>query len=138
MPRLLGDGAMERGRGQRPRSGTSSISHRNIRIVSLEGIEEHLPRRLPVLSKACHEDGGTRRLAPLARLSVFFATLFVIQLLPLTEAGKPLGNPYQILGVTRHVTLQELRKAYKLLVKEWYGVFGVGLWRLVLTKVCTF
>lgn len=30
-----------------------------------------------------------------------------------------LGNPYNILGVHRKATLQEIRKAYKQLAKEW-------------------
>lgn len=46
--------------------------------------------------------------------------LVIIQLLPLTEASEPLRNPYEILGVSRRATLQEIRKAYKNLVKEWH------------------
>lgn len=36
------------------------------------------------------------------------------------EAVKPLGNPYAILGIGRLANVQEIRKAYKQLVKEWY------------------
>lgn len=57
--------------------------------------------------------------APLTRLSMLFTVLFMFQILPLTCTTDPLGNPYEILGVTRHATLQDIRKAYKLLVKEW-------------------
>ncbi|XP_015511328.2 dnaJ homolog subfamily C member 16 [Neodiprion lecontei] len=62
-----------------------------------------------------------RNIVSLARLSLVLATLsIVIQLLPLTEAAEPLGNPYEILGVSRHSTIQDIRKAYKHLVKEWH------------------
>lgn len=57
--------------------------------------------------------------APLARLSVFFTVMFIFHILPLTSADKPLGNPYEILGVKKHAALQDIRKAYKNLVKEW-------------------
>lgn len=46
--------------------------------------------------------------------------VLIIQLLPVTDASEPLGNPYEILGVTRHAKLPDIRKAYKNLVKEWY------------------
>ncbi|KAF7992695.1 hypothetical protein HCN44_005039 [Aphidius gifuensis] len=55
------------------------------------------------------------------RLILFiFMIVLIIQLLPVTDASEPLGNPYEILGVTRHAKLQDIRKAYKNLVKEWH------------------
>ena len=57
--------------------------------------------------------------APLAMLSGLFTVVFIFQLLPLTCTAEPLRNPYDILGVKRHATLQDIRKAYKHLVKEW-------------------
>ncbi|XP_043269682.1 dnaJ homolog subfamily C member 16 [Venturia canescens] len=60
-------------------------------------------------------------LASSVKFLLLLGTLFVlIQLLPLTEASEPLRNPYDILGVSRRSTLQEIRKAYKNLVKEWH------------------
>lgn len=56
----------------------------------------------------------------LGRLSMFFTVMFIFHILPLTSADKPLGNPYEILGVKRHAALQDIRKAYKNLVKEWH------------------
>ena len=46
--------------------------------------------------------------------------LIIIQSLPMVEASEPLRNPYHILGVTRHATMLDIRKAYKNLVKEWH------------------
>ncbi|CAH1156022.1 unnamed protein product [Phaedon cochleariae] len=43
----------------------------------------------------------------------------IFQLKRLTGAGE-LGNPYQILGVHRRASQQEIRRAYKQLVKEWH------------------
>ncbi|KAH0552612.1 hypothetical protein KQX54_013286 [Cotesia glomerata] len=44
----------------------------------------------------------------------------VVNILSIANASEPLRNPYEVLGVTRHVTSQEIRKAYKNLVKEWH------------------
>ncbi|XP_001603228.1 dnaJ homolog subfamily C member 16 [Nasonia vitripennis] len=57
----------------------------------------------------------------LLKMSIILISLvFVMQLLPLASASERLGNPYHILGVSRHATLKEIRKAYKLLAKEWH------------------
>lgn len=55
------------------------------------------------------------------RLTCILVTLLVVVFiyLPIAEASEPLGNPYKILGVNRHATLPDIRKAYKNLVKEW-------------------
>jgi len=34
-------------------------------------------------------------------------------------ASNTLGDPYKILGLTRQASLQDIRKAYKQLAKEW-------------------
>ncbi|XP_012528124.1 dnaJ homolog subfamily C member 16 [Monomorium pharaonis] len=44
----------------------------------------------------------------------------VVQLTPSALAGDTLGNPYKILGVSKRATIQEIRKAYKNLAKEWH------------------
>lgn len=51
----------------------------------------------------------------------FFIVIFIIITNLLSSAGgiESLGNPYKILGVHKRATLQEIRKAYKNLVKEW-------------------
>lgn len=49
-------------------------------------------------------------------LSVFAA----LQLTLPVVAGDSLGDPYKILGVSKRATLQDIRKAYKHLVKEWW------------------
>lgn len=54
------------------------------------------------------------------KIFVFLVSLvFILQLLPLVSASKPLGNPYKILGVSKQATIKEIRKAYLNLVKEW-------------------
>lgn len=52
----------------------------------------------------------------------FFIVIFIVttHLLSTVSASESLGNPYKILGVHKRATLQEIRKAYKNLVKEWY------------------
>ncbi|XP_031828504.1 dnaJ homolog subfamily C member 16 l(3)80Fg isoform X1 [Nomia melanderi] len=52
----------------------------------------------------------------------FFIVIFIIITNLLSSAGgiESLGNPYKILGVHKRATLQEIRKAYKNLVKEWH------------------
>ncbi|CAL7950285.1 unnamed protein product [Xylocopa violacea] len=52
----------------------------------------------------------------------FFIVIFIVTTYLLTSASgsETLGNPYKILGVHKRATLQEIRKAYKNLVKEWH------------------
>ncbi|XP_043250790.1 dnaJ homolog subfamily C member 16 [Colletes gigas] len=52
----------------------------------------------------------------------FFIVIFIITTHLLSSASgiEILGNPYKILGVHKRATLQEIRKAYKNLVKEWH------------------
>lgn len=40
-------------------------------------------------------------------------------LILLTEVFCDIGNPYQILGVDKKATTQDIRRAYKQLAKEW-------------------
>lgn len=60
-------------------------------------------------------------IAPLMRYAfLLLLLLFLItQLTPSVVAVESLGDPYKILGVSRHASLQDIRKAYKHLVKEW-------------------
>ncbi|XP_043787548.1 dnaJ homolog subfamily C member 16 [Apis laboriosa] len=52
----------------------------------------------------------------------FFIVIFIVTtyLLSSVSGSESLGNPYKILGVHKRATLQEIRKAYKNLVKEWH------------------
>ncbi|XP_076663980.1 dnaJ homolog subfamily C member 16 l(3)80Fg isoform X2 [Andrena cerasifolii] len=52
----------------------------------------------------------------------FFIVIFIVttHLLSSVSGIESLGNPYKILGVHKRATLQEIRKAYKNLVKEWH------------------
>ncbi|EFN79950.1 dnaJ homolog subfamily C member 16 [Harpegnathos saltator] len=61
-------------------------------------------------------------IAPLMRYAflLLLCLLLISQLTPSVVAVDSLGNPYKILGVSRHATLQDIRKAYKHLVKEWH------------------
>ncbi|XP_012282592.1 dnaJ homolog subfamily C member 16 [Orussus abietinus] len=81
-----------------------------------------LPMALGPIGERCQNAGGSfKSFAPSRSISVLLATLLVLfQLLSSSHAGEPLGNPYEVLGVSRHATLQEIRKAYKNLVKEWH------------------
>ncbi|KAK2580353.1 hypothetical protein KPH14_001249 [Odynerus spinipes] len=64
---------------------------------------------------------GVKGILPLMKFSFVLVTLFaVFELLPFTVGAEPLGNPYEILGIPRHATLRDIRKAYKNLVKEWH------------------
>ncbi|XP_063974734.1 dnaJ homolog subfamily C member 16 [Diachasmimorpha longicaudata] len=66
-------------------------------------------------------DFARESVAPIMRLSLTMTLILVIiQLLPMASATQPLGNPYQILGVHRRSTFQDIKKAYKNLVKEWH------------------
>lgn len=52
-------------------------------------------------------------------LMILISLVFLLHLLPLVSASKPLGNPYKILGVSKQASIKEIRKAYLSLVKEW-------------------
>ncbi|XP_057336763.1 dnaJ homolog subfamily C member 16 [Microplitis mediator] len=55
------------------------------------------------------------------RSLMYFTVIFiVVNILSVADASEPLRNPYEVLGVTRHATIQDIRKAYKNLVKEWH------------------
>jgi preprotein translocase subunit Sec63 len=60
-------------------------------------------------------------IAPLMKYTFLLLTLLVIlQSTPSAVlAADTLGDPYKILGVSKHATVQTIRKAYKHLVKEW-------------------
>ncbi|XP_066588233.1 dnaJ homolog subfamily C member 16 [Prorops nasuta] len=60
-------------------------------------------------------------IVPLMRFPILLTTIFILtQLLPLTTGVDTLGNPYEILGISKRATLQDIRKAYKNRVKEWH------------------
>ncbi|XP_044593084.1 dnaJ homolog subfamily C member 16 [Cotesia glomerata] len=62
-----------------------------------------------------------KNIVSFVRLPIFYSIIFiVVNILSIANASEPLRNPYEVLGVTRHVTSQEIRKAYKNLVKEWH------------------
>lgn len=67
--------------------------------------------------------GNAARVAGVSRLvrhTFLLLSIFaVLQLTPLALAGDTLGDPYKILGVSKRATVQDIRKAYKHLVKEW-------------------
>lgn len=50
---------------------------------------------------------------------LLLSVLVILQLTPLTVGSDTLGDPYKILGVSKYATIQEIRKAYKHLAKEW-------------------
>ncbi|KAL0267988.1 UNVERIFIED_CONTAM: hypothetical protein PYX00_010093 [Menopon gallinae] len=49
---------------------------------------------------------------------LFYITL--ANIIIIIQGLKPLDDPYKILGVKKSATVQELRKAYKMLAKEWH------------------
>lgn len=52
---------------------------------------------------------------------LLLSLLVILQSTPsAVVAANSLGDPYKILGVSKHATLQDIRKAYKHLVKEWH------------------
>ncbi|XP_037947969.1 dnaJ homolog subfamily C member 16 [Teleopsis dalmanni] len=52
------------------------------------------------------------------RLTIFIS--FIIILLTIIEASLVSDNPYNILGVNKYATLQDIRKAYKEKAKKWH------------------
>ncbi|XP_029155802.1 dnaJ homolog subfamily C member 16 [Nylanderia fulva] len=71
-----------------------------------------------------HRDDSTwdKNIALLMRHALLLLSLLVIfQSTPSTVvAVDTLGDPYKILGVSKYATVQDIRKAYKHLVKEWH------------------
>ncbi|KAI4487511.1 hypothetical protein M0804_005660 [Polistes exclamans] len=64
---------------------------------------------------------SVRGILPLMKFAFVLVTIFAVcELLPFTVSAEHLGNPYEILGIPRHATLRDIRKAYKNLVKEWH------------------
>lgn len=63
----------------------------------------------------------TISLAPFMRYTFLLLILLVIlQLTPSAVlAADILGDPYKILGISKHATVPAIRKAYKRLAKEW-------------------
>lgn len=59
--------------------------------------------------------------------TISIIALFLIQLLSICQhveaSSEKLGDPYKILGVDRRASLQDIRRAYKQLAKEWYVFF---------------
>ncbi|XP_024875532.1 dnaJ homolog subfamily C member 16 [Temnothorax curvispinosus] len=65
--------------------------------------------------------GDVARVASLMKHAFLLLSLVaVLQSTPSAIASESLGDPYKILGVSRHATVQDIRKAYKHLVKEWH------------------
>lgn len=78
-------------------------------------------RRLESISKRSNNIKKKVQIIELLMRFSFFIVVFIIttHLLSSVSASESLGNPYKILGVHKRATLQEIRKAYKNLVKEW-------------------
>ncbi|XP_055616645.1 dnaJ homolog subfamily C member 16 [Toxorhynchites rutilus septentrionalis] len=64
-------------------------------------------------------DGG-RMEQKWRRNYLLLGSLFLLLLLALTVQANAGTDPYKILGVQKHATLQDIRKAYKQLAKEWH------------------
>ncbi|XP_015429727.1 PREDICTED: dnaJ homolog subfamily C member 16 [Dufourea novaeangliae] len=71
--------------------------------------------------RSCNINRRVVNIELLMRFS-FFIVIFIVTTNLLSSASgiESLGNPYKILGVHKRATLQEIRKAYKNLVKEWH------------------
>lgn len=61
---------------------------------------------------------GWSRTLPLVMCGVVVLLLVAAGTQP-SEAAQAGTDPYKILGVTKHATLQDIRRAYKQLAKEW-------------------
>ncbi|EAT46270.1 AAEL002502-PA [Aedes aegypti] len=62
---------------------------------------------------------GWSRTLPLVMCGVVVLLLVAVGTQP-SEAAQAGTDPYKILGVTKHATLQDIRRAYKQLAKEWH------------------
>lgn len=52
-------------------------------------------------------------------MRICFAVACFVNIVPNYVCAE-LGDPYKILGIGEKATLQEIRRAYKQLAKEWY------------------
>lgn len=54
-----------------------------------------------------------------ATLGLLLAVIILVANVDKVSAATANTDPYKILGVQKHATLQDIRKAYKQLAKEW-------------------
>ena len=94
-----------------------SFKSENIRTLRSKKIIIHFYN---ILNKCIRQKNSSKMNTDPLRLGVILLTfLFILQMLSSICVAEPLGNPYHILGITRHASLKDIRKAYKNLAKEW-------------------
>lgn len=52
-------------------------------------------------------------------ISIFFGIFIFLVIVATNAVQAAFPDPYKTLGVDRHASLQEIRRAYKALAKEW-------------------